>query len=455
MKLLLSRCAWLFVAFASFAAFGQQKALSAAEQLAAIVQQRVTDSETPACIAVGMVEAKTHVAFACSSGAGPAPPDRDSLFEIGSISKGLTGFLLADMVRSGEVSLDDPASKYSRPGARLPSKDGREITLRDLVTHTSGLPRLPPGFSPADYRNPYADFNVDALYAALARTELNEIGTTSQYSNFGFMWLSEMLARKAGKTYEAALMERILEPLGMRDTRLVPTSGQRKRVVIGHDLFYEPVSQWDVQVNLAGVGGLRSSLDDMLKLAEALAGQRVTRLKDTVALAVEPMRPAFGKNSTGYGWVTREGAENRVHWHNGATGGFRSMIAVNERTKTAAVVLVDSAVPFDDLALHLVDSSVPLRKKRIGAAVDASVREQYTGRYETSPTFAITVFVEHERLMAQGTGQRAHEILSEAADSFFSYTVDGRLKFLRSADGKVEGLTLFQAGREIQGRRTQ
>lgn len=353
--------ACLALVFPLFAASGQQKDESVGNRFTAIAQQRVADSETPACIAVGLVEERTHVAFVCSSGAGPAAPDRNSLFEIGSIGKGLTGLLLADMVLKGELSLDDPASKYSRPGATLPSQDNRVITLRDLVTHTAGLPRLPPGFKPADLRNPYAEFDVDALYAALKRTELREI-SSSNYSNYGFMWLSDILARRAGKSYEAALRERILAPLGMNNTRLSPTLEQSTRVVTGHGRQYQPVSQWDFQDNLAGPGGLRSSLADMLKLAEALAGRRDTPLKETIALAVEPMRPAFGKNSTGYGWVTHERGETRVHWHNGGTGGFRSMIAANPRTKTAAVVLVDAAVSFDDLALHLVDPDVPLKK---------------------------------------------------------------------------------------------
>src|SRR5262249_36772423 len=161
--------------------------------------------------------------------AGPTLPDEHSLFEIGSITKGFTGLLLADMVRKGEVSLDDPASKYARPGAKLPLRGGKEITLRDLVTHTSGLPRLPPKFAPANPRNPYADFTEDKLYEALAATEIRGTLNHYEYSNFGFMWLSELLARRLGKPYDAALKERVLDPLGMSETAIILTEEQLKR----------------------------------------------------------------------------------------------------------------------------------------------------------------------------------------------------------------------------------
>src|SRR5258708_23233599 len=133
------------------------------------------------------------------------------------------------MVRKGEVSVGAPVTKYARPGAKLPG-GAEAITLRDIVTQTSGLARLPPGFNPTNPRNPYADFTADSLYESLARTELKERGNY-EYSNFAFMWLSEMLARRAGKTYEALLKERVLDPLGMKDTAITLSADQDKPFV--------------------------------------------------------------------------------------------------------------------------------------------------------------------------------------------------------------------------------
>jgi len=90
------------------------------DPLAGVVLGRIADSDEPACVAVAMVEDTTRFAFGCTKDAPPVALDEHSLFEIGSISKAFTGILLADMVLKGEVSLDDPAAKYSRAGARLP-----------------------------------------------------------------------------------------------------------------------------------------------------------------------------------------------------------------------------------------------------------------------------------------------------------------------------------------------
>jgi CubicO group peptidase (beta-lactamase class C family) len=242
----------------------------------------------------------------------------------------------------------------------------------------------------------------------------------------------------------------------MSDAAVKPGAEQRKRLVAGHDANYKPVPEWNIAAELAGVGGVRASMNDMVKLAEALAGKRETPLKEAIALATKPQRPSGGRNSTGLGWVVHERPDVTVVWHNGGTGGFRSMIAVNRQAGKAAVVLVDSAQSFDDLGLHLVDPGAPpMKVKRVALPTDAEARKQYVGAYELRPNFIITVFEDGERLMSQATGQGAFEIFREAPDRFFLRVVEAQLVFNRGADGKVESLTLHQNGREIPGKRLQ
>ena len=446
----------LFVAlaFVHFAARAQPHPIDV-EPLAQTLLQRLGDSETPACIAVGVVREKSTVSFGCSSEAGPAALDRDSLFEIGSITKGLTGLVLADMVRKGEVRLEDPVSMHSRPGAKLPTRGGREITLRDLVTHTAGLPRLPPGFAPKDIRNPYSDFDADALYASLARTELRrDIGLSHEYSNFGFMWLSEVLARRAGKTYEALLAERVLIPLGMTATSIAIPPERQGKVVAGHDSLYHAVSPWDIPGDLSGVGGVRSSIGDMVKLAEALSGRRATPIDDTIALALTPLhRLGDLESHVAYGWMIRDRGPIKVYWHGGGTGGFRSALFFDRQAKTAGVVLADSVAGFDDLARHLVDAEMPLVRKRVALFLDPAARKEYVGAYELRPGFVITVWEEGDKLMSRATGQSSVEYFRDGTDSFFLRAVDARIVFTRDADNKVNGLVLHQGGRQVPGRR--
>lgn len=425
-----------------------------ASDLERAVETRLRESETAGCVAVGLVGETTQVRTGCTQGAGPAAFDEHSIFEIGSISKGFTGLILADMVRRGEVSLDDPAAKHARPGAKIPTRDGNPITLRDLVTQTSGLPRMPPGMQPANPRNPYVDFTEDRLYEALAKVEIPADAPKYEYSNFGFMWLSDLLARAAGKSYEELVIERVAKPLGMKDTAITLTAAQRGRFVQGHNTVYDRTPHWDFAPNLGGVGAIRSSLADMLILARALAGRSETPLKETIELALPPMRAAGPKNATGYAWLTYDRGDAPIRWHNGGTGGFSSMIAVSPKTRTAAVVLVDSNSSFDDLALHLVDPALPMKAKRASLPTDVATLQQYIGRYELVPGFALEVFVEGGKLMAQATAQRAIEVFREGDDVFFYRVIPAKLRFSRSPAGDVEAVTLEQGGRNMKGKRT-
>src|SRR5581483_215675 len=122
----------------------------------AVIKNRV-DSNRSAGIAVGIIDPDGHTrVFAYGNSGTNRPIDANTVFEIGSITKTFTATTLADMVVKKEVKLDDPVAKYLPSGTHVPSRDGREITLVDLATQSSGLPRMPSNFAPKDRSNPYA-----------------------------------------------------------------------------------------------------------------------------------------------------------------------------------------------------------------------------------------------------------------------------------------------------------
>jgi CubicO group peptidase (beta-lactamase class C family) len=339
----------------------------------------------------------------------------------------------------------------------LPSRGGREITLRDLITHSAGLPFWPPVLPdrrPRDPRNPFADFDADVLYTALARTELlRDIGSASVYSNFGFLWLSEILGRVGGKPFDVLLRERVFEPLGMSATTVRFTPDAEKHRAVGHDIAYQPVSATDLAPEVAGSGGVRSSISDMTRLAEALAGRRKTPLDDTIALALQPLRDGGDMSAhVGYAWFLRGNFDRPLHWHSGGTSGFSAMLAVDRRTRTGAVVLSDvrfnNSIP--NLAFHLVDSTWPAGHKVHVVPLTPDAAREYEGRYEISPTFTLTIFNRLGRTYSQGTNQQPVLLKFLGKDRFDSMylPMGAQLQFARSADGKVDRLTLIQGGRE-------
>jgi serine-type D-Ala-D-Ala carboxypeptidase/endopeptidase len=158
-----------------------------------------------------------------------------SVLEIGSITKVLTGTLLADMAQRGEVGLDEPVATLMPASVAVPSRNGRQITLADLATHTSGLPRDPTNLAPKDPVQPYADYTVDQLYDFHAHPRpghaVRVLGRRHRPSR------PRALALRAGRGYEQPVRERILDPIGMRSTAITLTPSWRGRFVPGHNIF--------------------------------------------------------------------------------------------------------------------------------------------------------------------------------------------------------------------------
>jgi serine-type D-Ala-D-Ala carboxypeptidase/endopeptidase len=155
---------------------------------------------------------------------------------VGIIEPHKTALIAADMAQRDELRLDDPIAKYLPTNVKVPERQGRQITLIDLATHTSGLPRMPENFHPKDPNNPYADYSLDALYSFLSSHELRrDIGIKYVYSNLGFGLLGLGLAQRAGVDYEQLVVKRICDPLGMSSTRITLSDALRERFAAGHN----------------------------------------------------------------------------------------------------------------------------------------------------------------------------------------------------------------------------
>src|SRR6185503_5783821 len=262
-------------------------------EILAIIKQRV-DEKRSAGIVVGILEpdGRTRVVAYGDPGPGQPPLDGNSVFEIGSISKVFTGTLLADLVQERKVGLDDPVQKYLPASAKLPTRNGKAITLRSLSEQNSGLPRMPNNFRPADQSNPYADYSVQQMYEFLAGYTLpRDPGEKFEYSNLGVGLLGHALSLAAGKPYEELQRERIWAPLGMEHTAITFTPWMKAHLALGHDEQGTVVANWDIPT-LAGAGAIRSTTNDMLKFLEANLHPERGRLQRAMASAQQERAPA-------------------------------------------------------------------------------------------------------------------------------------------------------------------
>nr|WP_237534585.1 serine hydrolase [Streptomyces sp. SID3343] len=286
---------------------------------------------------------------------GNGPPGPRTMFEIGSVTKTFTSLVLLSRVRAGAVALDQPVRELLPEGTRVPELNGRAITLVDLATHTSGLPRLPPRMTqwPKLFRrDPYARYTPDRLLGELAKTRLLSIpGEQVLYSNLGVALLGTALAHHAGTDYATLVTREVIEPLGLTDTVLTLDRDQAARMAQGYVEAGKPTPPWTFDA-FAGAGGLRSTAVDMIAFVRAHLGDgpAAGALRESCAVR----RPISEGTWMQPGWVTvRE--EDPIHLHDGGTGGFVSLIGLMPSRHAAVVVLANSTGDVTQPGVRLLD----------------------------------------------------------------------------------------------------
>lgn len=255
---------------------------------------------------------------------GPA----DGRFEIGSVTKTMTATLLASLAGDGVVELDGEIGRWLEAGPNA------SVTLRELATHTSGLPRLAPNHQAArDKANPYAHYTP-----GLAEEGLRQAPRTPDagfaYSNFGYQMLGLALERATGSTYQELLSKRILVPLSMTSSGVGPAGGGTR--LPGH-AEGKTVPHWDFP--LPGPGGVEATIGDLARYLQAGLAPPDTALGAAIRLTQTPQLRVDERREIALGWIIRDG---RVLWHNGGTGGFAASLAIDRVERCALAILAST-----------------------------------------------------------------------------------------------------------------
>ena len=386
-----------------------------------------------------------------AAGHAEVPAER-VLFEIGSISKVFTGILLADAVKAGKLGFDDTLAQRL-PTVKFDYATTGAITLKQLATHTSCLPRLPDNMMNASGDDPYSQYDKKAMFEYLAHAKLaGQPPCASSYSNLGFGVLGVVLETAYGKPWAALVQEKIAGPLGMVDTAQQLAPAQQSR-------FAEPwegekqAHPWTFTA-ISGAGALRSTLADMSKLADAfLLGPKGPLGQVWPLLAGDYVDvPAVG-GKVGLALVHMKNSGEDTYWHNGGTGGYRSVLSVRPASGRAVVVLVSnaSATPEAWLAAWEAKGRPPVTRTEI--TLPAAALDEYVGVYSIDKAGRFTLLRRGDGLVARLTGQPFSPIFASVKDEFFYKIVDAQLSFHRNASGQVDSLTLHQNGRDIPASR--
>jgi len=326
------------------------------EQIKTVLDRDLADAlksgplspETHGAVVVGIIDHGKRQIFAYGGA------KEDAIFEIGSISKTFTGLILAQMVEQHKVTLDQPVRELL-PQGTVAKPSGREITLVDLATQHSGLPRMPDNFQPTNRDDPYADYGSKNLYEYVAKHGVSRPEqTTFEYSNLGFGLLGQALSSREAVSYPELLQREVTGPLGMNDTVVNLSAEQKSRFEQGHDAQHREAHPWNLDA-FAGAGAIRSTASDMLKYLEAqLHPDRAGRgsggnsdspsatMGRAIELSHELRSEAFPGMRVALAWLYIE--ETGTYWHNGGTGGFNTYAFFNPKQDCAAVVLFNTTV---------------------------------------------------------------------------------------------------------------
>ncbi len=438
------------------------------EAIRKMLSTRVDLQKQATGIVVGIIDSKgSHVVSYGTMGLGDERPmNGDTVFDIGSITKVFTALLLADMTRRGEVKIDDPAAKYlDKKKVKLPERGGKQITLVDLATHTSGLPLRPTNLVSKDPNDKYRGYTVDLMYECLSSFSLSrDIGTKYEYSNLGYGLLGHVLEeRLEGRTYADLVESRITQPLEMRDTRIDLTPAMKSRIAAGYNNELMPIpTEWHFGA-LQSAGAFSSTANDLLKFLRAVLGYKQSSLLPAMKSMLDIRRPGGMQPATqiALAWNVYVNPGKEVVWKNGSVGGYRSFIGFDPKARVGVVALANAqtALGADDIGLHLLDEHIPvdlhIPKPHKEIVLRPEILDRYTGRYQFSPTDIMTVTREGNHLVGQLLDGQRFEMFAESEHDFFMKIADAQVTFESSGQGPAKVAIWHQGGQDQRGERIE
>jgi CubicO group peptidase (beta-lactamase class C family) len=374
----------------------------------------------------------------------PARPD--TVYKIGSVSKQFIASGIMLLVEEGRISLDDKISKFLE-GTPDTWKD---ITVRHLLTHTSGIVREAPGFDPLKIQN-----DADVIKTAYSLPLRFAPGEKYEYCNVGYFSLAEIIHKVSGKPWPDFLRDRLFMPLEMTATRTTTMTDIVPNRANGYGWRSGKQQNSEVYFALRPSGAFLSTVLDLAKWDAALYSDKVHKqsVRDQMWTRLK-----LNNGTTfpyGFGWQLEPvGGHRQVH-HGGSLPGFRAALARFVDDKLTVVVLAnsDTANP-SAIAIGVANLYIPgLIPERKAVKLDAKILDALVGEYQPNATTVVTVTREGEKLMIrQGAEGEKRELVPESESNFF--TVENRqltYSFAKDEKGQVTHLVVQREGQE-QGR---
>ncbi|MDM7922365.1 MAG: serine hydrolase [Pyrinomonadaceae bacterium] len=381
-----------------------------------------------------------------------SPIKPDTKFRIGSVTKQFTAALVLMLQEEGKLNVQDPVCKYLDPCPEA----WQPVTIHHLLSMSSGITSIT---SLPNWRNElrFKDLTPAEVIAMTGPLPLKaKPGDAYEYSNTNYIVLGTIVEKLSGKTYEQFLTERIIKPLGLKDTGLDNGKTRYPNSALGYTMKNGVISPADpVSVTISfSAGAMYSTPGDLHKWQMALLGGRVYKKEETLAAMLTP-----NKGDYGYGLIVVTDRKGRKRiTHGGGIEGFitdsvyfpeeKLFIAAftnNDRNAMGELMGALTAIPFGE--------PYALPKKRVAIKLDAAILDKYVGEYQLAPTMSFKIERGPDGLTMEPTRQPKAPLFAESETEFFLTVVDATLKFVKDEAGKVTGLEFTQAGRTMKAAR--
>ncbi|HVA61554.1 MAG TPA: serine hydrolase domain-containing protein [Mycobacteriales bacterium] len=369
-------------------------ALRLSERLSELARRHEVPGASIAVLAGGAV---TEAACGTLNRATGVEATTDSLFQIGSITKVYTATVVMRLAERGDLALDEPVVSYLPEFAVADPDTTKQVTVRHLLAHTSGID----GDHFADTGR--GDDCLERYVETLAEVRQNHaLGATMSYCNAGYAVLGRLIERVTGKTWDAALAELLIEPLGLTHTVTLPEEALRFRAAIGHvgkpGEEPQPAPIWGLMRSAGPAGLICARAADVIGFARmhldagvAPDGARLLEAESVAAMqqpqVAVPDRWTLGDH-WGLGWILFNWAGRPVYGHDGNTIGQSAFLRIVPDANIAIALLTNGGRPGDlyqdiyrELLGELADLEIPRRPEPPAEPVETDL-SRYVGRYE-------------------------------------------------------------------------
>lgn len=395
------------------------------------------------------------------------PLNENSIFELASVSKQFTAMAIAILQEKGKLSLNDKMSKFIPELAFY-----NNITIKNLVHHTSGLPDYMELMDTQFDKSKIAtNKDIVNLFAKEQPKLLFETNTKFEYSNTGYALLAIIIEKASGLSYADYLQKTIFTPLKMSNTfvytrRFAPKkvsnyaygyvySDDLKKHVLPDDLAETKMVVW--LDGIVGDGTVNSTVNDLLLWDRALNTNKLLSKNGMEQVFTAGTLADGTATQYGFGWFVDNNTDyGKMASHSGGWPGYKTYIDRHLNNDKTIIILSNHenvAIPINSLRSIVYNKPLPVKKERKEISLTKEQLQKFVGVYEIQAGFEITISTDKDQLFAQLTGQNAFPIFAETETLLFLKVVDAQIQFVPNETGAITSLFLLQNGNKIEGKR--